>query len=47
MTKGSLPEKVLFSALPEGNLLMSRSTFLPGGVILSLPPVFGLPGMME
>jgi hypothetical protein len=47
MTKGSLPRKVLFSELPGGDLLMSRSSFLPGGVILSLPPVFGLPGIME
>jgi len=47
MTKGSLPGKVLFSELPGGDLLMSRGSFLPGGVILSLPPVFGLPGMME
>jgi len=26
---------------------MSRGSFLPGGIILSLPPVFGLPGVME
>jgi len=25
---------------------MSRGSFLPGGVILSLPPDFGMPGMM-
>jgi hypothetical protein len=47
MTKGSLPGKVLFSEPPGGDLLMSRGSFLPGGIILSLPPVFGLPGVME
>jgi len=47
MTKGSLPGKVLFPELPGGDLLMKRGSFLPGGVILSLPPVFGLPGIME
>jgi hypothetical protein len=46
MTKGSLPGKVLFSELPGGDLLMSRGSFMPGGVILSLPPDFGMPGMM-
>jgi hypothetical protein len=47
MTKGSLPGKVLFSELPGDNLLMPRGSFQPGGDILSLPPVFGLPGKIE
>jgi hypothetical protein len=47
MTKGSLPGKVLFSELPGGDLLMPRGSYHPGGDILSLPPVFGLPGMIE
>jgi hypothetical protein len=47
MTKGSLPGRALFSELPEDDLLMPRDSLQPGGDILSLPPVFGLPGMIE
>jgi hypothetical protein len=47
MTKESLPGKVLFSELPGDDLLMPRGSYLPGGDILSLPPVFGLPGMIK
>ncbi len=47
MTKGSLPRKVLFSELRGGDVLMPRGSLLPGGCILSLPPVFGLPVRME